>query len=64
MSLRREHPSPHSFVLLVPFIYLVGQASGLFGQKVSVAAGVDRNNVICTLVADHQCEVEFRKSEE
>lgn len=63
MSLRREHPSLHSFVFLVAFIYLVGQASGLFGQKVSVAAGADRNNVMRTLVADHQREVEFRKCE-
>lgn len=61
MSLRREHPSPYSFVLLVPFIYLVGQASSLFGQKVSVAAGADRNNVMCALVANRQCEVKFRK---
>lgn len=35
----------------------------MFGQRALVAPGRDTNNVLCTLVTNHQCEMKVRKWE-
>lgn len=46
-----------------PIYLLSWLGSGLFGQRALVAPGRDTNNVLCTLVTNHQCEVKVRKQE-